>query len=312
MRTTVLHFRNMSFKRDHVGGYELLDSGNMRKLEAIGPYRIIRPSPQAIWSPRLSQSEWEKADAVFRRNESGDGHWEWRTKVEREFDLLYNHLFLHVQLTNFGHMGLFAEQANNWDWLREKIRSRLAATNNRNLHVLNLFAYTGGSTLAASQAGAHVVHLDASKNVVDWARKNARLCHLDQRPIRWIVDDALKFAKREIRRGNKYQGIILDPPSFGRGPKGEVFKIEKHLPQLFESVNGLLANDPLFVLYSCHTPGFTPITMENQLTPVVSKLPGQVESGEMTIQDRSQRQLPSGAFARWVAIEESATTNAQR
>jgi 23S rRNA (cytosine1962-C5)-methyltransferase len=176
-------------------------------------------------------------------------------------------------------------------------------TNDRNLHVLNLFAYTGGSTLAASQAGAHVVHVDAAKGVVDWARKNAELGALQERPIRWLVDDALKFVKREERRGNTYQGIILDPPSFGRGPQGEVFKIEDDLMPLLDSCQAILARDALFVLYSCHTPGFTPIVLENQLESLVNSRGGKTESGEMTIAESSGRLLPSGTYVRWQAKE---------
>ncbi len=278
--------------------YQLLDSGNMQKLERVGPYLLVRPSPQAIWSPRMHETEWAKADGVYHRSSEGGGHWAWRGKVKREFDLLYNTLAFEIHLTNFGHMGLFPEQAENWDWMRAKIRTRMAKTGDRNLHVLNLFAYTGGSTLAASQAGAHLVHLDAAKNVVDWARKNAQLCALQDRPIRWIVDDALKYIKREQKRSQRYQAIILDPPSFGRGPQGEVFKIEKDIVPLLEACHELLAEDALFVLYSCHTPGFTPQTLANQLEEMMGTH-GEIEAGEMTVEEKSGRSLPSGAYARW-------------
>jgi 23S rRNA (cytosine1962-C5)-methyltransferase len=281
--------------------YQLLDSGNMQKLERIGPYLLVRPAPQAIWSPLLPEHEWDKADGVYVRESEGGGHWEWKNKVKREFDVLYNNLAFEVHLTNFGHLGLFTEQADNWDWLRTHIRTRMTRTNQRNLYVLNLFGYTGGSTLACSQAGAHLVHVDAAKNVVDWARKNAQKCALDERPIRWLVDDALKFVKRGQRRSNDYQGIILDPPSFGRGPQGEVFKIEKDLIPMFEACRDLLAEDALFVLYTCHTPGFTPLTMRNQLSELVSGRAGTIESGEMTVFDSNGRPLPSGSFARWLA-----------
>ena len=283
--------------------YALLDSGDMQKLERVGPYTLVRPSPQAIWSPRLPESDWAKADGVYHRTSEGGGHWAWKGKVKREFEVLYNSLNLEVHLTNFGHMGLFPEQAENWDWLRALIRGRLARTNDRNLHVLNLFGYTGGSTLACSQAGAHVAHVDAARNVVDWARKNAKICNLDERPIRWLVDDALKYVKKEQRRRPRYQGIILDPPSFGRGPQGEVFKIEKDLIPLLEGCQDIMGDDALFVLYSCHTPGFTPLTMQNQVEQMVRSRRGKVESGEMTVRDSGGRPLPSGTYARWSATE---------
>ncbi len=283
--------------------YALLDSGNLQKLERVGPYLLVRPAPQAIWSPRLAATEWHKADGIYHRTSEGGGHWEWRTKVKREFDLLYNQLSFEVHLTNFGHMGLFPEQAENWDWLRKLIRRRAGAGGGKNVHILNLFAYTGGSTLAASQSGAHVVHVDAAKGAVDWARKNAQRCGLNERPIRWIVDDALKFIKREARRGTRYHGIILDPPSFGRGPQGEVFKIEKDLVPLFEECRMLLAEEALLLLYSCHTPGFTPVTMHNQLLELAPKRGGLLESGEMVVQGGDGRALPSGTWARWGASE---------
>lgn len=282
--------------------YTLIDSGDMQKLEQVGPYLLVRPSPQAIWTPRLDASEWKKADGVYIRESDGAGRWEWRGKVKREFDIVFSSLALQIRLTNFGHMGLFPEQAENWDWMRALIRSRLAHTGDRNLFVLNLFGYTGGSTIACSQAGAHVVHVDAAKGVVDWARKNAQTSGLDERPIRWLVDDALKYIKREQRRNGRYQGIILDPPSFGRGPQGEVFKIEKDLIPLLEACSELMSDDALFVLYSCHTPGFTPIVLRNQLAEMVGgKRRGRIECAEMTVADAKGRQLPSGAYARWQA-----------
>ncbi len=286
------------------GDYILLDSGNQRKLEQVGPYRLIRPAPQAVWKPRLDQGEWKRADAIFHRKPSGGGEWEWRRTIPRKFPIVFAHLGLWIKLTDFGHLGLFPEQAENWDWMRGLIRERMARTRNRNLFVLNLFAYTGGSTLAASQAGAHLVHVDAAKGVVDWARDNAKESRLDERPIRWLVDDALKFVQREVRRGRKYQGIILDPPSFGRGPKGQVFKIEKHLLPLLDECRNLLADDALFLLLSCHTPGFTPTTLHNELLDVVGDRPGQMEHGEMLVPEKQgERFLPSGAFARWAAPE---------
>lgn len=282
------------------GDYTLLDSGNMQRLERIGDYTLIRPAPQAIWPPARSKSVWQQADAVYRRDDSGSGTWTWQRKVPREFEILFDSLAFQIKLTDFGHLGLFPEQAHNWLWMRDAIRQRMQATNNSNLHVLNLFAYTGGSTLAASQAGAHVVHLDAAKGVVDWARANAKQSHLADRPIRWLVDDAMKFLKREARRNNRYHGIILDPPTFGRGPKGEVFKIENEIIELLTLCKDLLAQNALFMLYSCHTPGFTPLVMHNQLQSVLRAPAETVEAGEMSVVDSQARALPSGAWARWL------------
>lgn len=283
--------------------YVLLDSGNEMKLERVGEYTLVRPSPQAIWRPQLPQADWNRADAVYTRSAEGSGTWEWKRKVKREFDILYNNIAFNIHLTDFGHLGLFPEQIDNWNWLRQIIRKRLVRTNYRNLYVLNLFGYTGGSTLACSQAGAHLVHVDAAKGVVDWARKNTLQSKLEERPIRWLVDDALKYVEREVRREHTYHGIILDPPSFGRGPKGEVFKIENDLVPLLEACRTLLAKDALFLLYSCHTPGFTPLTLENQLLDVVASRDGSLESGEMMVTTPSGRSLPSGTYARWLAEE---------
>ena len=286
--------------------YALLDTGRMKKLETVGAYTLVRPAPQAVWEPGLGEADWRGADGVYTRDTGEDGgRWTFHKKVQREFDLIYGNLNFRIKLTNFGHMGLFPEQAANWDWMRGVIRQRLEQTNGRNLYVLNLFGYTGGSTLACSQAGAHLVHLDAAKGVVDWARKNAQLSGLEDRPIRWLVDDALKFVQREERRGNSYQAIILDPPTFGRGPKGEVFKIEDDLVPLLQSCRAILAKDAIFVLYSCHTPGFTPITMANQLDIVVGGRRGKVDAAGMVVAEQGRgkggRPLPSGVYARWLA-----------
>lgn len=281
--------------------YTLLDSGEEKKLEQIGEFRLERPAAGAVWHPRLPAAEWKETDARYERDSKGSGDWKWGRKIPRKFPVVFENLHFQIKLTDFGHLGLFPEQAANWAWMRTAIRQRMQRTNDRNLHVLNLFAYTGGSTLACSQAGAHLVHVDAAKGVVDWARDNAELSHLHQRPIRWIVDDALKFVQREVRRGNRYQGILLDPPSFGRGPKGQVFKIEKDLLPLLDACKELLADDALFFLLTCHTPGFTGTTLQNQLAAVIDRRRGEIENGEMLIHDQSGRGLPSGTFARWCA-----------
>ena len=283
------------------GDYTLLDSGGERKLEQIGEHRLVRQAPQAVWSRRLPVAEWQAADAVYERDSTGGGDWQFGQKMARRLEILYANIHFQIKLTDFGHLGLFPEQAENWEWMRRLIRARLQRTNGRNLNVLNLFAYTGGSTLACSQAGAHLVHVDAAKGVVDWAKENAQLSRLEERPIRWLVDDALKFVKREARRESLYQGIILDPPSFGRGPQGEVFKIENDLLPLLDACREILADDALFVLLTCHTPGFTPTTLRNEILEIMDGQGGRVEEGEMLIPEQSGRMLPSGAYARWQA-----------
>lgn len=275
--------------------YQLLDSGNFEKLEQVGRYRLIRPSPQAIWQPHRPKL-WHTADAHYRRSSSGGGSWAFKNKLPDHWHIQYGGLTLKIKLTNFGHLGIFAEQAENWDW----IRAQIAATHQKPVRVLNTFAYTGGSSLAAAQAGAEVVHLDAARGIVSWARENAALSGLDGRPIRWIVDDVSKFVAREIRRGNQYDGIILDPPSFGRGKKGEVWKFEDDLPKLLDMCRQILSPNPRFVLLSAHTPGFTALALENLLADMMRGFSGKLSGMEMTIPEADGgRLLPSGTMARW-------------
>ncbi|GAB6064536.1 class I SAM-dependent methyltransferase [Deferrisoma palaeochoriense] len=280
------------------GTYRLLDTGGERRLEQVGPLRVVRQGLAALWPPRLPAAEWDRADAVHHRSDKGGGRWEWRTGEPREFPIEYGGSRFWIRLTDFGHLGLFPEQAENWAWLRRTLRTMGGPEPPK---VLNLFAYTGGSSLAASRGGAAVVHVDAARGVVDWARENARLSGVADRPIRWIVDDALKFVRREARRGNRYQGIVLDPPTFGRGPKGQVFKIEEHLFELLEACAAILAPGPAFVLLSCHTPGFTPTTLANLLEAAIPRAADRIERGEMLVTDETGRALPSGTYARWVA-----------
>ena len=282
---------------NHKNTYQLLDSGNFEKLEQVGRFRLIRPSPQAIWQPRRPKL-WRTADAHYRRSSSGGGSWAFKKKLPDHWHIQYGGLTLKIKLTNFGHLGIFAEQAENWDW----IRAQIAATRRKPVRVLNTFAYTGGSSLAAAQAGAEVVHLDAARGIISWARENAALSALDDRPIRWIVDDVSKFVAREIRRGDQYDGIILDPPSFGRGKKGEVWKFEDDLPKLLEMCRQILSPNPRFVLLSAHTPGFTALALENLLADMMRGFGGTLSSLEMTIPEADgSRRLPSGAMARWTA-----------
>ncbi len=269
--------------------YRLIDSGNFEKLEQIGPYRFVRPSPQAVWRPKLGQDEWQNIDARFNRYSGGDGKWVLHNKeLPESWQIKLEDIALSLKRTEFGHLGVFAEQAANWQRIRQLAKP--------GLDIINLFAYTGGSTLAAALGGANVVHLDASKTSVAWARENAALNHLDQHPIRWIVDDARKFIAREVKRGRKYHGIILDPPSFGRGSKNEVWKIEEHLPLLLDDIRQILHEDFRFILLSSHSPGYTPLAMKNNLQEVVLDIRGDYLLEEMVIPEQlGGRVLPSGA-----------------
>lgn len=276
--------------------YELLDSGDGRKLEQVGPYRLVRPASQALWAPSRPSEYWETAAARYRRGPSGSGSWH-RNKADlpSAWTLTYCGLPLHVRLTDFGHLGFFPEHGPHWQWLRERI-----AAAKRPVSVLNAFAYTGSTTLAAAAAGAQVVHLDAAEGIVAWARENARLAGLADAPIRWIVEDITRFLGREVKRGNRYDAIILDPPSFGRGPKGEVWKLARDLNPLLELCRQVLSASPLAVVLSTHTPGITPLVLENMLADALALDRRHLRSMEMLIaQAGGPGGLPSGAVVRW-------------
>lgn len=266
--------------------YTLLDSGDQKRLEAFGSHRLVRPCSAALWKP--TQGGWQDA-ASFSREENGG--WRGNKGLPSSWVISYSGLKFKILLTDFGHVGLFPEHRIIWDWAEKLIQGR-----SKKPRVLNLFAYSGGATLACARAGAEVCHLDASKGMVDWARENAKLSGLEEAPIRWIVDDVFKFLHREIKRGRFYDGIILDPPSFGRGNRGEVFKIERDLPELLTLCKSLLSDTPLFFALTSHTPGITPLAMEHLMSAI---FPGKIESGEMQIPSSCGRALPSGNFARW-------------
>ena len=280
--------------------YQLLDTGSFQKLEQIGPYRFIRPAPQAIWPKSLSPDEWKKPEGeykYFKGKETG-GEWKFFTKLPEEgWNIQFRHLVFKVQPTGFGHIGIFPEQVPNWLWIIDQLK----LLNGKEIKILNVFGYTGGSTLAAASAGAHVTHLDASKASVNWARQNLELSGLSDRPVRWIVEDAMKYIQREYRRGNKYDAIIMDPPSFGRGPKGEVWQIEDKLSELMEACKNILTDSPVFLLFTTHSPGFSSLTLENMLrTYLPSTHNGHFETGEMFIPDNSNGlNLPNGFFCRY-------------
>lgn len=271
--------------------YELLDSGDGRKLERFGRYVLARPCSQALWRPSLGLHEWEKADAAFDREDGN--RWHGRANIPKEWEIETAGIRFRLGGTDFGHLGIFPEQRGQWRWIRAACERARAA--GREPGVLNLFAYSGGSTLAAALGGAQVCHLDASKGMVEWARANARLNGLADAPIRWIVDDAHKFMRREIRRARRYDAIILDPPSFGRGASGEMYKIERDLKETLSLVKELLSPSPLFVLFSSHTPGISPIVAGNILSQLFPS--AKVESGEMLLEG-AQFACPSGVYAR--------------
>jgi 23S rRNA (cytosine1962-C5)-methyltransferase len=282
--------------------YRLLDTGDFQKLEKFGPHRFIRPAPQAIWGKTLEKNEWEQAEGeykYFKGKETG-GKWNLFSKLPKDgWNIRFRHLTFKVKPTGFGHIGLFPEQALNWGWIAECINNCQQPQPN----VLNIFGYTGASTLAAAAAGARVTHVDASKASVTWARDNLQLSGLADRPVRWIVDDVIKFLEREHRREKKYDGIILDPPSFGRGPKGEVWNIENKLSELMVLCKNVLSETPLFILLTTHSPGFSGLTMKNMLcTYLVPPGEGVFDTGEMYILDTaSTLHLPNGFYSRWSA-----------
>lgn len=273
-----------------IDDYELLDSGSGRKLERFGKYVLARPCSQALWRPTLDKSAWDRADASFDREDGN--RWHGRVNLPKEWTIETAGVKFRLGGTDFGHLGIFPEQRAQWKWIR-----RTVAEAGRSVSALNLFAYSGGSTMAAALGGAEVCHLDASKGMVEWARGNARLNALKDHPIRWIVDDAVKFMKREVRRGRRYDAIILDPPTFGRGALGETYKIERDLGETLGLVKDLLSDKPLFLLFSSHTPGLSPIVAENILSQL---FPGaQLESGEMLLEGKNL-QCPSGVYLRVV------------
>ena len=275
--------------------YELLDASDGERLERWGKYVLRRPDPQIIWKNSATHKAWNKADATYKRSSSGGGGWSKNT-LPTTWNISYGELTFCLKPMGFKHTGLFPEQAANWDWFSELIRNA-----HRPIKVLNLFAYTGGATVAAAKAGASVVHVDAAKGMVAQAKENAALSGFADAPIRYIVDDCKKFVEREIRRGNKYDAVIMDPPSYGRGPSGEVWKIEDSVDELITLTSQLLSNDPLFFLVNSYTTGLSPAAMQYILgLKVVSRYGGRLESEELGLRvSATGLAIPCGASARW-------------
>lgn len=273
--------------------YELLDSGDGEKLERFGKVVLSRPDPQALWRKSLDEKTWKVADASFSRSETS-AEWTYKNSKLEKWSIDFGGLKFWIKPTAFKHTGLFPEQIANWEWMREILKG------NEGVDVLNLFGYTGGATLACAQAGAKVVHVDGSKSAVTWARENAELSGLADKPIRWILEDARVFVGREIKRGNKYDAIIMDPPAFGHGANKEIWKIEEHFISLVEDCIKLLSDKPLFFIINGYSAGYSAIAYENVLKPLVTKFGGSIERGELTLEEsKSGRLLPCGIFSRW-------------
>ncbi len=282
--------------------YEVIDTASGEKLERWGKYILVRPDPQVIWNTERKDHRWKKPNGHYHRSSNGGGEWEF-LKLPQEWDIRYNDLTFHLKPFSFKHTGLFPEQAVNWDWSASIIKGALAKDPSREIRVLNLFAYTGGATLSAAAAGAHVTHVDASKGMVGWAKENAASSGLSAAPVRWLVDDCVKFVEREIRRGNTYDAVIMDPPSYGRGPKGEIWKIEDSIYPFIRLTAKVLTKKPLFFLINSYTTGLQPAVLTYMLeTAIVPEHGGSVDASEIGLPVSSNGLvLPCGASGRWTA-----------
>ena len=274
--------------------YEVLDTSGGEKLERWGDYLLVRPDPQVIWNTKKENPGWKKKNGHYHRSSKGGGEWEF-FHLPEQWEINYKDLTFRLKPFSFKHTGLFPEQATNWDWFGDLIRRA-----NRPIKVLNLFAYTGGATLAAAAAGASVTHVDASKGMVNWAKENAAVSGLSDKPIRWLVDDCTQFVEREIRRGNHYDAIIMDPPSYGRGPKGEIWKIEESIHPFIKLCTQLLSDDPLFFLINGYTTGFQASVLGNMIDMTVKpRFGGVIPADEVCLPVTAGGVLPCGASGRW-------------
>ncbi len=279
--------------------YQLLDVGDGMKCERWGDFTLVRPDPQIIW-PKRSGTSWTGWDAYYHRSDKGGGRWEYRKALPESWKIRYRNLSFKISPTNFKHTGLFPEQAVNWDWCGDRIKA--AKTKGREVSVLNLFGYTGGASVAAAAAGAQVCHVDAAKGMVDWCGDNAEASGLARNSIRYIVDDCLKFVRREVKRGRKYDALIMDPPSYGRGANGELWKLETHLWDLLSECRELLSDTPLFILVNAYTTGLSPTVLANMLAELLHDQSGTVSTGEVGLPVKADgKVLPCGIYGRWEA-----------
>ena len=278
--------------------YALLDSGGGRKLERYGPYTVVRPEPQAMWDPRLPQETWDKADAVFDPSDEEDaGKWRFRGKPKESWPMAWGDVRFHARFTAFRHLAFFPEQAANWAWLDQRVRALPDQP-----RILNLFGYTGVASLVCAAAGAHVTHVDASKKAIAWARENAALSGLDDRPIRWICEDARRYVQREVRRGSRYDGIILDPPKYGRGPDGEVWRLFENLPELSALCAELLGENASFLLLNAYAERISGAALSSLCAAKLSGRAGAIDWGELTlVEDAGDRQIGMSFYGRWSA-----------
>lgn len=278
--------------------YELLDTGDGRKLERYGTFRCIRPEPEAMWAPALGEKDWQSTHAIFKPSpEENGGHWVSLREVPARWAVSYKGLKCWLQMTASRHLGVFPEQASQWDWIESRVTEA-----HRPVQVLNLFGYTGMASLAAARGGARVTHLDASRKVVSWGRENQELSGLGEKPIRWIVDDAIKFVEREGRRNNRYDGIILDPPKFGRGPKGEVWEFYRLIPELLGACKKIISDAPRFIVLTAYAVKASPITLMQALDEMMAQWQGVTTGGEVALKESSAgRYLAMAIYARWKA-----------
>ena len=275
--------------------YEIIDMADGEKLERWGQFKLIRPDPQIIWKNKSFPNEWKSANARYIRSNTGGGGWEYQKRLPESWQVKYKNLTFNIKPMGFKHTGLFPEQAVNWDWMIEKIKN-----SGREIKVLNLFAYTGGATVACLYAGASVCHVDSSKGMTNWAKENVESSGLRERPVRFIIDDVIKFVQREIRRENKYDAIIMDPPSYGRGKNGEVWQFENNISELVELCTQVLSPKPLFFLVNSYTTGISSKVLENLLELNMKKYKGKITSGEIGLpMKKSNIVLPCGIYGRW-------------
>lgn len=279
--------------------YELLDCGDGLKLERFGKYKFIRPEPQAIWKPALPHRYWGSVDGAFQAtNEESGGKWVFNRAIEHQWEMHYKNYSFWARTSNSRHLGFFPEQASHWDWINQQVKK-----SNLPIQVLNLFGYTGLASLAAAASGAHVTHVDASKKTIQYARENQVYSGLGEKPIRWIVDDAIKFVKREARRGVQYDGVILDPPKFGRGPKGELWEFFKMMPYLMQEIRPILSAKPIFLVITAYAIRASALSLHYSIQELMKDYKGIVNSGELVISEKSAgRFLSMAIFTRWSSL----------